>query len=252
LKKNANIIVLSHEKFFAIAHHMPIDVLIVHNYMPCFSFPRKRWVEAYYRGGSRAFFGRAFSNAGGVVFLSHRDYRHAINDFPQIADRSVVMPPPPHRAKLSHSRDDIIHVSGTADWLPKRLSRLKSAELNMVEEAGFCIEDFGRNPSPAFGLIHDRFTVGFKLKLMQMLYVGDAIASLSEIREEVNALVPDYPWWREVTSADEAVIWFKSLRNDPAWRAHCAQPLQRSLPDWPKMAGGLEKLLKTRCGIDLS
>lgn len=71
---------------------------------------------------------------------------------------------------------------------------------------------------------------------MQMLYVGDAIASLSEIGEEVRALAPDYPWWREVASVEDAIEWFTALRHDPSFRTsqngldqldHRAR-----LPDW--------------------
>jgi len=236
-------IILSHEAFFGIAQEIPVAMLIVHNYMPCFAFPGRPMLELCYHLGSRAYFGRAFAQARAIVFLSHRDHRHAVTDFPQIAVRSHVLSPPPHRAELGPRRDDVIHMSGSEAWLPKRLSRLSTDERAHIAAAGFRIEDFGQRPSPAFGLIPDRFTVGFKLKLMQMLYVGDAIASLSSIRDEVMALAPDYPWWREVTSVDEAVAWFSALRDDPAWRAQSAQPVRAQFPDWSAIAAELEGML---------
>ncbi|WP_439634911.1 hypothetical protein [Glycocaulis sp.] len=237
-------IVLSHEGFFGIAHRMPVDLLIVHNYMPCFSFPGQRPLELYYRTGSRAYFGRAFANAKAMVFVSHRDHRCAVADFPEIENRSLILPPPPQRVALGPGCADVIHMSGSEGWLPKRLSRLTPDEQAKITTAGLRIEDFGPHPGPSFGLIPDRFTVGFKLKLMQMLYVGDAIASLSEIGEEVRALAPEYTWWREVASVEEAVAWFAALRGDPAWQEHCAKPTRPRLPDWDGVAGMVEGMLK--------
>mgnify|MGYP000243904659 CR=1 FL=1 len=237
-------IVLSHERLFDIAHHMSVDLLIVHNYMPCFRFQGCRVLEIYYRLGSHRFVARAFENARSVIFLSHRDYRHAVEDFPQLADKSCVLPPPPHRSDLGLGRIDKIHVSGSDRWLPKRLSRLRPSEIRQIKTAGFKIDDFGPRPEPAFGLISDRFTVGFKLKLMQMLYVGDAIASLSDIRDDVMALAPDYPWWRVVPSVEEAVGWFQGLQRDSLWLEHCRNPASLKLPNWDTMAAEIASILR--------
>lgn len=247
-RRQGHRIVLSHEGFFEIVNDMFVDVLIVHNYMLCFKFPGKKWLEAYYRLGSRAFFANAFANAGTVVFVSYRDYRHAISDFPLIKARSLVLPPPPHQVETGARRNDVIHISGSEAWLPKRLSRLTDLERQQIDAAGFKIEDFGPRPSRAFGLISDRFSVGFKLKLMQMLHVGDAVASLSEIKDEVMELAPGYPWWKEVSSVAEAVNWFSDLRRDPAWRMHGANELRAALPSWHKTADELIKVLENTHG----
>lgn len=236
-------IVLSHEGFFAIAHRMAVDLLIVHNYMPCFRFPGKRWLEAYYRTGSRAYFARAFANASAIVFVSYRDYRYAVSDFPQIAARSHVLPPPPHRVAIGSRRSDVIHMSGSEAWLPKRLSRLTADEQQQISAAGFVVEDFGTEPSSAFGLIGDRFSVGFKLKLMQMLYAGDAIASLSEIRDEIDALAPGYPYWKEVSSVSEALDWFRKISEEGAWLEESGTGVRDNLPDWTETARKLIGIL---------
>jgi len=229
-------IVLSHEAFFKLAHEVPVAALIVHNYMPCFSFPDQRWLESYYRLGSRSFFGQAFANARAIVFLSHRDHRHAVADFPDIASRSHVLPPPPQEAKLSSRRTDLVHVSGSENWLPKRLSRLTPREAESIVSSGFAVSDFGHMPSPAFGLITDRFAVGFKLKLMQMLYIGDAIASLSDISDEMEALAPTHPFWRRVESVAEALHWFREIRDtvdsDMLDHAFALTSPNWKIPDW--------------------
>lgn len=242
-KQHGTRIVLSHEVFFGIAHKTPVDLLIVHNYMPCFSFPGRRLLELYYRVGSRKFLGQAFANARAIAFLSQRDQRHAVADFPQIANRSHVLPPPPHPYEFGTGGYDVIHISGSDAWLPKRLSRLTQDDLYKIRSAGFGISDFKQQAAPAFGLIPDRFTVGFKLKLMQMLYCGDAIASLSDICEEITALAPDYPWWREVASVDEAVEWFSELRGNSAWRAHCIDNVRLKLPNWAEIACKVNEIL---------
>ena len=243
-------IVLSHEVFFEIAHNLPVDLLIVHNYMPGFSFPGKLWLNAYYRFGSRSFFERAFKNARAIFFVSYRDHRNAVSDFPEISARSYVLPPPPHRSDLGRRRDDLIHVSGSEEWLPKRLSRLTEADLLGIHEAGFKVGDFGARPSPAFGLISDRFSVGFKLKLMQMLYMGDVVASLADIREEVEALAPNYPYWCEVSGVSEAIAWFREVRDD--MRLECIEKQMDvfhtsiELPSWFDTARKLVEIVCVR------
>lgn len=243
-------VVISHENYFGLAHGMAVDGLIVHNYLPCFTFPRKPWLESYYHFGAQAFFRRAFDNAATLVFLSHRDHRHAVADFPDIAVRSHVIPPPARETKLRPRRVDLIHVSGSEGWLPKRLSRLTREEANTIARAGFSVSDFGERPYPAFGLITDRFSVGFKLKLMQMLHIGDAIASLADVREEIEALAPGYPFWREVSSVGEAVEWFRSLRDDLGvdlldQRMAEAQASFR-LPNWAETGQKVADILEKR------
>ncbi|UCU92216.1 hypothetical protein [Hydrogenophaga taeniospiralis] len=206
-------VIISHEAFIGLAHDLPTTAVIIHNYMPCFSFPEQRWLEAYYRLGSKNYFKKAFLNASSVIFLSHRDRHHALLDFPDIADRSFVLPPAPNKVHIHPRRLDIIHVSGSNNWLPKRLSSLNEAEVSYIQSSGYELSDFGTSPSPAFGLITDRFSVGFKLKLMQMIYLGDVIASFSDISDEIAAIEPNYPFWRQFQTVKQAVEWFDFLKK---------------------------------------
>jgi len=201
-------IICSHEALFSAVKNIPTSVLIVHNYFPAFSFPGQRLLEGYYRTGARRHFSEYFCGAGSVVFLSARDYRHAVEDFPGIASKAQILPPPPFAAPLLERRLDLVHVSGSEDWLPKRLSRLSASERAAIHDHGLVICDFGSEINPAFGLINDRFVVGFKLKLMQMIYSRDVIASLSDVSEDLHSVADNYPFFQQVGSISEALDYF--------------------------------------------
>lgn len=205
--------ILSHEATFALAHEIKADALIVHNYFSRFRFPGRRDLELYYRLGAQRYYGRAFDQAATIFFLSYRERDLAEEDFPQIRGRTIVIPPPPAPMSLAPRRLDVVHISGSEGWLPKRLSRLSDDDAARFAGAGFTIEDFGPRPSPAFGLITDRFTVGFKLKLMQMIACRDIIASRADIAHEMEQIAPDYPFWRHVASAGEALEFFGDIRS---------------------------------------
>lgn len=205
--------ILSHEATFALAHEIKADALIVHNYFSRFRFPGRRDLELYYRLGAQRYYGRAFDRAVTLFFLSYRERDLAEDDFPQIRGRTTVIPPPPAPMSLSPRRTDVVHISGSEGWLPKRLSRLSDDELERFARSGFAVEDFGPRPSPAFGLITDRFTVGFKLKLMQMIACRDIIASRADIADEMEQIAPGYPFWRHVASAGEALEFFGDIRD---------------------------------------
>ena len=212
--KNAGArLVVSHEAFFGLSEYFPVDALIVHNYMPGFSFPSHRWLEPYYKAGSHTFMGRAFEAAKLIIFVSYRDHALAILNFPEIAGRAHVLPPPPKTIALGPRRSDVIHVSGSEQWLPKRMSRLKDMDVALLNRAGFSLLDFEDAPNPAFGIITDSFLVGFKLKLMQMINCKDVIASMVDLREEIDAIAPGYPHWCQVQSVGEAADWFLEIRE---------------------------------------
>lgn len=240
-------LVVSHEAFFGITEHVTADVLIVHNYLPGFSFPSHRWLEHYYSLRARDYMGNAFRKARVIIFVSYRDRTMALSDFPDIADRAHVLPPPPQPIELGARRTDVIHVSGSEKWFPKRLSRLKGTEIVLLQDAGFKLSDFAEASFPAFGLITDRFSVGFKLKLMQMIHCTDVIASLADIKEEMDAIAPSYPHWRYVRCVSEAADWFQEMRDtsrtlglDKDFEEHSNDWV---VPDWPGTGLKLAKLI---------
>lgn len=205
--------ILSHEATFGLAPVAKADALIVHNYFPAFSFPGRRDLEAYYRLGARDYYRRAFDFVRHVFFLSYRECDLAEGDFPAIRGRTTVIPPPPAPLTASERRMDVVHLSGSEGWLPKRLSRLTGRDTANFAKAGFAICDFGPQPASAFGLINDRFTVGFKLKLMQMIACRDIIASCADIAGEIEMIAPGYPFWRRVGSVDDALEYFCDVRG---------------------------------------
>jgi len=204
-------IICSHEALFGAVCGIPIDLLIVHNYFPAFSFARHKLIEIYYRTGARQYLSPFFRSARHILFLSERDRRHAVLQHSGIADKSFVLFPPPSEIALHKRRMDILHVSGTENWLPKRLCRLSITELSEIRMNGFQLCDFGTATNPAFGLITDRFVVGFKLKLMQMIYSRDIIASRCDVSEDMHSIAPDYPFFAQVGSVAEALEYFRSV-----------------------------------------
>jgi hypothetical protein len=149
------------------------------------------------------------------------------------------LPPPPHRAPLLARRTDLIHVSGSENWLPKRLSRLTKAEIAEMNARGFAIQDFGVNMTPAFGLITDRFAVGFKLKLMQMIYCKDIIASMSDIEEDLRYISPSYPFYRKVGGVSDALDYFEHVASSNCLAdidAACDLAIRDCIISWDQMA----------------
>lgn len=205
--------ILSHEATFDLAPVVEADALIVHNYFPAFSFPGRKDLEGYYRLGARDYYRRAFDLVRHVFFLSYRERALAEQDFPVIKGRTTVIPPPPAPLELSGRRMNVVHLSGSDSWLPKRLSRLTGRDAENFTKADFAIRDFGPQPASAFGLINDRFTVGFKLKLMQMIACRDVIASCADIAEELEVIAPGYPFWRRVGSVSDALEYFCDIRD---------------------------------------
>lgn len=240
-------LVVSHEAYFELAFGAKVDVLIVHNYMPGFSFPGLRPLEHYYQLGSVRYFESAFKGARNIVFLSHRDLKNALGNHPHIEGRSCVIQPPPKSVDLGRRRVDLVHVSGSGAWLPKRLSRLSSRSRQQFTEKGFELADFGSEPTPAFGLIHDRFVVGFKLKLMQMMYSRDVIASTVDLSDEIEAIVGKYPFWRHVSRITDAIDWFESVKKrmsaDEIDEVFDEYPIERILPHWDDAGAVIARLL---------
>lgn len=235
--------ILSHEATFGLMGPEGADAVIVHNHFAHFSFPGRPLLEDYYRRGAAPFYRQAFAGAVRILFLSHRERRLAERDDPSICGRTAVLVPPPADLPLGARRLDLVHVSGTERWRPKRLCRLTAGDRALLAESGLEIGDFGAVPAPAFGLVNDRFTVGFKLKLMQMIHARDAIASLADLEEEIEAVAPGYPFWRRVRSVAEARDYFLDLRErmrpeeiDARFREAGAD---WRLPDWSGHAAAL-------------
>lgn len=242
--------VVSHEALFRHTGKQPIDLAIIHNYFPRFHFPGQRIMNAYYRLGSRQYYSTVFRNSRVLIFLSREDLEAAKEDFPTIAKNSIYLPPPPYPADIADRKMNLIHISGTEDWWPKRESKFTENEINHAMQRGYEITDFGNPVSPAFGFIDERFSVGFKLKLMQMVYAQDVIASTVDMSREIDAFAPGYPFFRVVGSFTEALNYFDSIRSNLQAEALDGAFLNLSprgdLPTWPDAATRVLDLLSSK------
>jgi len=206
-------VILSHEKLFDALAVAPIDIAIVHNYFAAFDFPEQRWLASYYRLGAMSFFGRRLPRASVKMFLSYRDARECHKDLGLDDTEILVVPPPPWPVKLAARRIDQIHISGTSKWRAKRLCDLTEQEGQVIAEAGYDITDFCEPTPPAFALITDRFRVGFKLKLSQMIHNRDVIASFCDLQEEVDGYAPGYPFYKTFAKLSDALDWFDHIKR---------------------------------------
>jgi hypothetical protein len=222
-------VILSHEKLYDIAEAIKVDAVIVHNYWPAFSYPGQTLLEHYYRFRSRSYFRKIFNTVEQLFFVSRRDMRKAINDFPDVAYKCHLIQPPPMEMQLQDRSFNSIHLSGSDDWYAKRICKLTQSDIQTIKGKGFGLCDFSETRAPCFALINDRFRVGFKLKLMQMLYMGDIIASFCDLREEISELVGDYPYYKQVKNVDEMLMWFSEVQTEG--KATVDEKIKRCLRD---------------------
>ncbi len=84
-------------------------------------------------------------------------------------------------------------------------------DLRELSAAGYRLRDLDAPVAPSFALINDRFEVGFKLKLAQMLHSRDVIASFSDLHDEVETICPANPFYRQVASVKQAISFFREI-----------------------------------------
>lgn len=224
LKAQGSKILISHEALFGMADdHIPNinpDMLIVHNYWPRFEYVGRPILSTQYRMYARQFLEKHLKRALKILFLADADFFCANEMMPSvIAGKTIVLAPPPRKFLLNGRSSELIHLSGSAGWRAKRYSRLTPVEHDAIRLRGYRIGDFTEPLQSAFGLITDRFAVGYKLKLMQMIYARDVIASFTDLETDVRQVAPDYPCYRTVSSINEALDYFDRYRDDVPERA---------------------------------
>ena len=241
-------IVVSHEGLFQITQHSPVDALIVHNYFKRFVFRDRPLVERYFSSGSSAFYRMAFDAARCVFFISHREHRLALADFPALSGRSDICIPPPRPTPRLQRSDEVLHLSGTDGWHPKKLSRLTQDDLRKLTSAGYQIRDLDAPVAPGFAIINDRFEVGFKLKLAQMLHSRDVIASFADLYDEIENICPGNPFYRQAETVEEAISFFREIaevhRPDEIDSYFASLESEDFLPNWRDFATALINLIK--------
>jgi hypothetical protein len=191
------------------------DILLVQNFMPRFNFPGRHLLNTYYKIGSIGYFGRHFDSARLVVFVSRGDLDSAARRYGAgVLDKSITMAPPARPLDVIGRDTNILHMGGTDGWRAKRLSKLTQAEAAYIAAEGFDVQDINSPATSGNALVCDRFSVGFKLKLAEMIWCHDVIASLSDVEAEVKQIAPDYPNYATVGSVEDAVRFFRDSGNN--------------------------------------
>jgi hypothetical protein len=251
-KREGRTTIVSHESLFHIAQRAPVDGLVVHNYFPAFTYNGRPLLERYYRSGAMRYYAKSFRSVKSAFFISHREHRIALEDFPELAGRTDICVPPPFPRPLAPRTDKVVHLSGSEAWLPKRLSMLTDKQLGQINAAGYTVSDFDDPVSPSAALINDRFEVGFKLKLVQMLSCRDVIASFCDLSEEINALCPGHPFYKQVNTVSEALAYFANV-----WETYTSDEIDTIyetleakdyLPSWDMLARQFVTLIDHKAG----
>ena len=75
------------------------------------------------------------------------------------------------------------------------------------------------------------------------MFCRDVIASLCDVRQETDAIAPDYPFFEQVSSVAEAIAYFESVKRGLSAseidRRFEGNSLQGRLPAWHDFAEGL-------------
>lgn len=205
-------VIVAHENIFDLAAHSAAlgcpTHLLVHNYLARFRFAGRPLLSLAYRLGAHRYYERAFAASRGAVFLGVGDFTAASarhRSAPERAVRFLLAQIPPAPIDVDYAFDPaVMHLAGSEVWLPKRLSRLAPTERERLERH-LTTGEYAELPRSGFTLITDRFDVGFKLKLMQALHVGDFILSRVDLGAEIRAISPHYRWFRTFTDVDDVL-----------------------------------------------
>lgn len=210
-KNRADFTIISHELLADLNDYITPNVYIVHNLFTDFSFPEHRLIEYFYKLGSLNVFNKIFKGSSRVHLLSRREKRLAAKRWPNSSISSY--PPGVRKFDDSVTKFDERQVkrAGSSIWLPKRVSRLSDKQINVFRSSTNCYIPETEKPDPSFAIIEDRFLSGFKLKLIESLYCGDAIASFSDLEEEIEWVQPKHSNYNKIDSIDGMIHCFNSL-----------------------------------------
>lgn len=208
--------IISHEGLFEILRYIKCDLYILHNVFSIFEYINNPMLNAYFKINSDFVYKKILSSSSNALCLSYRDYLY-LSDLKKNYnyDISLQVEPPgiykiPQFANFDYS---MVKLSGTNSWLPKKLSQLNSRQIYKLEKHySLSYEDLSNIPS--YALINEKFLSGFKLKLIQMLYRGDVIASFVDLKNEINHLGESNFNYKYVSSVEEAIHYFSSFDNE--------------------------------------
>lgn len=213
LKENCELLIISHEGLAGLASRIKPSLFILHNVFSSFEFSSKKHIEWYYRINSLSVYKNILKFSNNVLTISKRetdiitDLRNDLN-----SEANIISEPPGLKFELNDLDFEYskIKIPGTHNWYPKKICRLTENEKRLLEKDSKSVVTNEEFINPSFAIIEEKFKVGFKLKLIQMLYRGDCVASLIPLDEEVNWIFPNCTSYFNVKTVDEALDVFEN------------------------------------------
>ena len=143
-------------------------------------------------------YGEFYEKAFKIINSREKKYLSKKYDFNNV----ICEPPGIKNDKLTKEKDYTkIKISGTYDWLPKKLSKLSEKQTNYLSSK-FKIISVDDHLSSC-SLIEENFKAGFKLKLLEMLFFGDIIFSMIDLSDEIKALGLDSSFFINISKIEE-------------------------------------------------
>lgn len=206
IRSQYDCVILSHEIFSDLSKILQPDLFIIHNLFSIFESPNFL-IKTYYRLFSSVTEKKVFKFSRKVLILSSREMKY----LSKLYSLDKIICEPPGIKEISKTNVDYskIKISGSYDWLPKRLSRLSDIERSELDKFINIIDS--NNNITSCSLIEENFVSGFKLKLLQMIFFGDVIFSMVDLKDELDFLGLDSTFFYKIGSVLEINNRFTNL-----------------------------------------
>lgn len=177
-------IIISHETLLDLAKEVKPDLFIIHNLFSIFKSPNI-FLNIIYRLMAKKAEKSILNYSKNILVLSYREKIHLQNTYKKI---NIIVEPPGLKSIKKPSKIDlnVLKITGSKEWLPKKLSSLKEHEILKLKK-NFILCDKELVESNC-SLIEENFLAGFKLKLLEMIYNGDLIFSKVDLKNEIKNL----------------------------------------------------------------
>ena len=184
LKKDFSITIISHEILSDLVDKIKPDLFIFHNVFSIFNSPNII-LNFYYNLFSKYQEKKVILNSKNILVLSVREKKYLSSLYKSI---NIICEPPGLKSIEVPViiNFNTLKLTGSGDWLPKKLSKLKESELNILKSKFKITYDEIKETNTS--LIEENFKAGFKLKLLEMLFNGDCIYSRVDLTEEIKHL----------------------------------------------------------------
>lgn len=186
LSKKYDKTIVSHESLSSICKYITPDLYIFHNVFSYFS-SNNLILNFLYKLGSTYEEKKIIYASKNILVLSERENTYLTQKY---TNQNFICEPPGiknnHVNKNIYLLKEKLKLMGSKDWLPKKITSLTNREIKSLNY--FFEIDYTENKNSSFALIDEKFLVGFKLKLIEMLFNGDIIFSRSNLENEIKHL----------------------------------------------------------------